>query len=215
MTPPLERHIFTLADALKLLLGEQKRETGLSTKPSTQTPLGKLRRDGFSLSQNKIVLLLVISIMIALLGVGLYASEHLTYSSPAASVAWGNGTLVARENAQVKVTAQYQGNYTGSLGAAANASNKSIQFLVAIVNNHYTGLIFGNPYNFRLYTSDQQLIKPSTASFRSGGFHSDPSSKSGDMQSGILVFEINKDATPVELRYDDLASTPLVLPVQM
>ncbi|MGZ7180375.1 MAG: TIR domain-containing protein [Halobacteriota archaeon] len=235
VTPPLEQHIFTLADAIKVLIGDAKphleepQAGSLVEPPAGQAAPTPRLSSASTLLRNKTVAFSIVAIiLVALVGGGLYASglfmPSTTPSSPSpaiislpattAGVSAGNGTQVTAENAQVKVIAQYQGPYTGTLGAPAQG-NKSIKFFVTLENKAYTGTIFGNPYSFNLYTSDKQLIKPDLASFGSAGLHTNATSKPGDKQSGILVFQMKEGVNPVELRYDDFQSGPLVLPVQM
>ena len=235
VTPPLEQHIFALADAIKVLIGDAKphleepQAGPLVEPPAGQAAPAPRLPSASTLLRNKTVVFSIVAlILVALVGGGLYASGLFLSSTtpsppnpaiisspvPTPGVSAGNGTQVTAENAQVKVTAQYQGPYKGTLGAPAQG-NKSVQFFVTLENKAYTGTIFGNPYTFNLYTSDKQLLKPDIPSFRSDGLHTNATSKPGEKQSGILVFQMNEGVNPVELRYDDFRSTPFVLPVQM
>jgi hypothetical protein len=117
------------------------------------------------------------------------------------------------QNAQVSVSAQYQGSYTPpSSESAAQPGYQYVKFYVIVKNLNETGVNYlGDPFDFKLFDNNNQVYNTSRiTATTSDAVKVVRNSKPGDTTAGSLVFEAKQGVTPQKLVYDDGANNVTV-----
>ena len=130
----------------------------------------------------------------------------LVVASLLASGCTSNQTNQA-QNAQVSVSAQYQGSYTPTLPDTPDplSGYQYVKFYVTVKNLNETGVNYlGDPFDFIVVDTNNQ-------SYNATAITTDPSdaikvirnSRPGDTTAGSLAFEVKQGFTPQKLVYND------------